>query len=119
MRTPAGKDCRYYYEDFHRGRNVQECRLIKGNPESLPWRPRYCGQCSVPEILNANASPHLELQVTVRPRLLGLGRILDVEASCSRHHLPIEDAFTGCHACNAERPGPDIFRQAFEQSDED
>src|SRR5688572_8219728 len=29
MRTPAGKECDFYYEDFHRGRELQECRIQK------------------------------------------------------------------------------------------
>lgn len=119
MRTPAGKDCRYYYEDFHRGRNVQECRLIKQNPESFPWRPQYCARCPVPEILNANASRNMELTLTVKPVMLGLGRKLEVTASCLKHRISIEDPYVGCPKCNAERPGLDAFRKALEQPDEE
>lgn len=118
MRTPAGKECRYYYEDFHRGRELQECRLINQNPESLPWRPFLCARCSVPDILNANASPNLELELTVKPVLLGLGRRLEVKAACSRHNRAIEDPHVGCPECNAERPGLDVFWKALEQTDE-
>jgi len=110
MRTPAGKECRHYYEDFHRGRDLQECRLVQANPASMHWRP---------DILNANSSPDLQLQVTIKPRLLGLGRQVEVSASCLKHRIPIEDAFVGCPKCNAERPGLDIFWQALEQQDED
>lgn len=117
MRTPAGKECRYYYQDYNRGRDVQECRLIKENPDSFPWRPNYCETCPVPDILNANASPALELTLTVSPRLLGLGRKLDVTATCLRHRIPIEDLYVGCPKCNAERPGLEVFRQALEQDD--
>jgi hypothetical protein len=119
MRTPAGKECRHYHEDFHRGRNVQQCRLIQDNPNSLPWRPVDCSNCPVPEILNANASPYTELIVTVKPRFLGLGRNLTVTASCAKHRIPIEDPFTGCQKCNEERPGLDIFRQALEREEDD
>ncbi|NDJ60817.1 MAG: hypothetical protein GYB67_06810 [Chloroflexi bacterium] len=119
MRTPAGKECRHYYEDYNRGRNIQECRLIKSNLESLPWRPQYCGRCAVPDILNANASPNLSLKLTVKPIALGLGRTLDIQASCLRHHIPIEDAFVGCPKCNAERPGLDVFWEALGTSDDE
>jgi hypothetical protein len=118
MRTPAGKECRFYYEDFHRGRNLQECRLIRENPESLPWRPSYCARCSVPEILNANASPNLELKLTVKPVMLGLGRRVEVTATCLKHRTTIEDPFVGCPQCNAERPGLDVFWKALEPNDE-
>lgn len=120
MRTPAGKECRHYYEDFHRGRNIQECRLVKENPESpLNWRPVDCSTCPVPDILNANSSRYLELKLYIKPRMLGLGRRVEVEASCRRHKISIPDAFVGCPQCNAERPGLDLFREALQQEDDD
>jgi hypothetical protein len=119
MRTPAGKECRFYYQDYNRGRNVQECRLIKANPESLPWRPKYCSMCSMPDILNANSSADLELKLTVKPLVLGLGRRLEVIAACRKHRIVIEDPYIGCPKCIAERPELDVFRQALEQDDKD
>ena len=119
MRTPAGKECRFYYADFARGRNLQECRLIKGNPDSLRWQPKYCAQCAVPDILNANASRDMELTLTVKPVLLGLGRRLEVKAFCLKHRIPIEDPYVGCPKCNAERSGLDVFRQALEPDPND
>ncbi len=119
MRTPAGKECRYYYADFNRGRNVQECRLAKVNPESMRWRPQDCTRCPVPDILNANASPNLELKLTIKPRFLGLGRENEVTAWCLKHQIPIEDAFIGCTQCNDERPGLDLFKSALEDLDND
>lgn len=119
MRTPAGKECRHYYEDYNRGRSIQECRLIKANPRSMLWKPGDCARCPVPEILQANASPDMELLVTIQPRLIGLGRKIEVKAQCQRHHIDIDDPYTGCPQCNAERPGLDIFRQALEKSEDD
>lgn len=118
MRTPAGKECRFYYRDFHRGRNVQECRLVKENPDSLRWRPSDCANCPIPDILQANASRFLELKLTIRPRLLGLGRRNDVKASCLRHHIEIENPYVGCPKCNEERPGLDVFKDALEHLDD-
>ncbi len=120
MRTPAGKECQHYYQDFHRGRDIQECRLIKSDPERvLQWRPVDCSTCPVPDILNANSSKNLVLSLKVKPRLLGLGRRLEVTASCIKHHSPIADPYIGCAKCNAERPGLDLFRQALQQNDTD
>lgn len=119
MRTPAGKECRYYYEDFHRGRNIQECRLVQANPESMRWRPKDCAQCPIPDILNANASPNLELKLTITPRLLGLGRDLKVQASCRKHRIPVENPYVGCPECNAERASLDVFRRALGNEDDD
>ena len=116
MRTPAGKECRHYYEDYNRGRNIQECRLIKSNPDSMPWRPVDCSKCPVPAILYANASPLLELKLTVKTGFLGFRRNLSVEAFCGGKPLPLEEAYTGCDDLKSS-PGLDLFRQALE-SDE-
>lgn len=118
MRTPAGKECRHYHQDFHRGRNVQECRLNQANQNSLRWRPSDCNLCPVPAILNANASPNLALTLTIDRRLLGFGRKLSVEAHCLKHRIPIEDAYIGCSECLKERGDAlDLFRQALKGDD--
>ena len=118
MRTPAGKECRHYYQDFNRGRELQECRLIKYNPASLPWRPGDCRDCPVPEILNANASPHMELTLTIVPKFVGLGRRKQISATCTRHHIDITVPYVGCPECNSERPGLDAFARALEADDD-
>ena len=119
MRTPAGKECPHYHEDFHRGKNVQECKLVEQNPASLRWKPSDCSKCPVPDILNANASPYLELVLTISPKILGLGRQLHVSASCIKHRIPIEDPYIGCPQCNSERPGLDVFWQALNQDSDE
>ena len=120
MRTPAGKDCRFYFQDFHRGRNVQECRLATDNPASRRWKPADCTSCPVPDILRANASPNLALTLTIGAKFLGMGRQLSVTAECAKHHLKLKDPFVGCPECNRERPGLDAFLNALEgTSDED
>lgn len=119
MRNPDGKECRHYYEDFYRGREIQECRLVQTNPDSLRWQPNDCSKCSVPGILQANSDPNLELTVTITTSLLGFIRRLEVTARCIKHNTPIEDPFVGCPLCNDERPGLNIFRQALEESDDD
>lgn len=118
MRTPAGKDCPHYYEDYYRGREVQECRLVKENAESERWQPNDCSKCIVPDILNANASRDLLLKLTIRSTLLGFRRQLVVDASCLKHRIPVVDPFVGCVECNKERPGLDLFRKALEDIDD-
>lgn len=118
MRTPAGKECKHYYEDFNRGRNVQECRLVKENRDSMPWRPVDCSRCPVPDILNANASPSLMLEVTIKTRMLGLGRSVNVRAFCLGEEISLEKAYTGCDD-PSRRAGLDLFRKALEQDDDE
>lgn len=117
MKTPAGHECRFYYQDYHRGRNLQECRLQKANPNSLPWEPRDCSTCPVPAILRANASVDLELTLTIRNKFLIFGRALDITAYCTRHRIPIEDPYVGCPRCNASKPGLEVFLKALEESE--
>lgn len=118
MQTPYGKECKHYYADYYRGRDVKECRLIKANAASMRWRPTDCQRCPVPDILAANASPDMELTLTIKPRVLGLGRQHVVEAHCIRHRIPIDDPYVGCPRCNEERPGLDLFRQALDNNDD-
>lgn len=116
MITPAGKECPHYYEDFNRGRETQECRLVKENPQSLPWRPKDCARCPVPEILRANASPDMKLTLTIRPALLGLVRQLKVEAWSIKYNEPIENPYVGHPRDIDENPALKLFRDALEES---
>jgi hypothetical protein len=105
MRTPAGKECRFYYANFHRGHNDQECRLIDANPRSPRWHPDDCYKCPVPDILAANSNPNMVLEATVRKGILGMGRRVEVKAFCSRHLIDIDEPRVGCPKCALERPG--------------
>lgn len=118
MRTPAGRECPYYYEDYNRGRNTQECRLAKVNPNSLDWVPSDCGRCPVPDIVNANASPDMQLTLTITRTRMGLRRKMIVTATCARHNIPNTDPYVGCPRCAEERGGLDIFRKALEDHGE-
>lgn len=110
MITPAGKECRFYYQDFNRGRSDQECRLIKANPRSPDWQPKDCANCPVPDILQANSNPDLVLEATVMPGFLGINRHVAVNAFCSRHLIDVAKPEVGCPKCAAERPGlRDLF----------
>lgn len=111
MKTPAGQECRFYYEDYHRGHNTQECRLIQANPKSPSWQPKDCFKCPVPEILRANSSPDLVLEGTVVKGFLGIGRHVEVKAFCSRHLVEVPEPKVGCRQCALERPG---LAQLFE-----
>ena len=44
MRTPAGSDCPFYFEDYFRGRQLQECRLLARTPGAGRWAPDLCKQ---------------------------------------------------------------------------
>ena len=103
MRTPAGKECKFYYGDFHRGRNVQSCRLIERNPDSPPWRPSLCRTCPVPDILRANDSDTLKLDGKVVSKFFGLKQEVQVEGWCSQCFSAIPDPKLGCPNCDSPR----------------
>jgi hypothetical protein len=117
MQTPAGKECKHYYQDFHRGRNIQECRLAKQNPESERWQPNDCNRCPVPDILLANADPDMELTLTIKRGFMGFGRRLEVTAHNRNDGSVIEDPYVG--QVDENNPGLDIFRQALDDMDDD
>ncbi len=102
MRTPAGTECPHYYEDFNRGRQTQECRLVQRNRASLPWRPADCERCPVPEILRTNRSSDLRLELTIEKRF-GFFRRNRVEAYCLAHVRGVSDPIRGCPDCAADR----------------
>ena len=119
MQTPAGKECPHYYQDFHRGREIMECRLVKNNRDSLPWRPQDCARCEVPEMLRANASEDMQLKLTIRAIWFRFGRQMRIEAHCERHDIPIDNPYVGCPMCADHNPALQLFRDALEQSDDD
>jgi hypothetical protein len=102
MRTPAGTECRYYYEDFMRGREVQECRLLAANPASRAWRPKLCESCPVPAILRANGCTHMSLEAWVGRRWLILPQVR-VRAFCSLAQQEVAEPMVGCGRCHEER----------------
>ncbi|PIE82072.1 MAG: hypothetical protein CSA11_01870 [Chloroflexi bacterium] len=114
MMTPAGKECRFYYQDFHRGHAVQECRLVKHNQKSEPWKPDDCRSCPVPGILLANSNPNLVLDARIKKGFMGFNRKLIVRAICSRHLIDVLEPHVGCPKCAAERPGfQDLFGEGL------
>lgn len=103
MKTPAGRECPYYYADFHRGRNRQECRLLNHAP-GPKWKPSDCFHCPVPDIVWANSSDNMQLEGQIKVGLLGIGRHVEVTAWCKKHDVTIPDPYVGCELCAAERP---------------
>lgn len=102
MRTPAGTECKFYYEDFHRGRSKQECRLIQRNPASEAWRPNLCKTCPVPAILRANACPNMVLEAQVGRRW-GLLRQVKAQAVCLLVMEKVVEPMVGCGHCHEGR----------------
>jgi len=97
--TPAGVECRHYYEDFNRGRQIQECRLIGRGRNAAGWTPDLCARCPVPAIERANGSPDLRLEAEV-VRRFGIFKRVKVRAFCVRCIAEIDDPMRGCPTCS-------------------
>jgi hypothetical protein len=104
MRTPAGTECPYFYGDYYRGRNNEECRLLPGPGREKTWSRDLCASCSVPEITRANSCEHQTLQATVKRSLFGLRRHVEVESFCSKCRCEVSNPFVGCGQCHPNLP---------------
>lgn len=103
MRTPAGFECRYFYGDYHRGKNHEECRLVGNEPPGV-WNSNLCKTCPVPAILRANACEHMVLQGEVK-RILGLfKKQVVVSAYCTKSNLKVNEPHVGCGQCHPLPP---------------
>ena len=100
MKTPAGIECPHFYGDYFRGRNVEECRLLKSHGER--WTPDLCRTCPVPEISRANACEFLKLKPTVaRPVTALFQRRVQISAYCEKSKRSVSEPQIGCGECHA------------------
>lgn len=105
MRTPAGKECKYFYGDYFRGRSVEECRLLKAAGQT--WSADLCQTCPVPSILQANACEFLQLRGTVtRPVAALFQRRVQIDAFCQKTNRAVSEPYIGCGECH---PLPSVF----------
>ena len=94
-------DCPYFYADYHRGREVETCRLIERNRENRrAWRRALCDRCPVPGILRVSTCQHLALEAAVQRRL-GLIDQVTVYAVCTQHLDELRDP-KHCRKCEEE-----------------
>ncbi len=99
MRTPAGKECKYFYGDYFRGRNTEECRLL--NAAHQRWTRDLCKTCPVPSILQANACEFLQLHGAVtRPAGALFQRRVQITAYCEKVHRAVGEPHIGCGECH-------------------
>lgn len=100
MRTPAGKECPYFYGDYYRGRNHEECRFLMDNAPAQTWTPDLCATCPVPEIVRANACEHLKLNPRVQRTFPFLRRSIHLKPFCTQCACAVADPHIGCGQCH-------------------
>jgi hypothetical protein len=103
MKTPAGSECKYFYGDYYRGREHEECRLLPRE-----WTRDLCRTCPVPGIQRANACESMQLRPQVgRPLLAALQRRVRVDPLCEKTGRSGFDPHIGCGECH---PVPPVFK---------
>jgi hypothetical protein len=100
MRTPAGSECKFFYGDYYRGKNLETCRLAGEKPAPRNWTPDLCKTCPVPGILQANACEHMILSGNVSPKHLGKRRRMVIEAYCQHSKQKVDKPHVGCGQCH-------------------
>ena len=100
MPPKPNPNCRFFYSDYHRGKETTECRLSKSR-DSLRWERNVCDSCPVPGILRETNCAHLALEGTIRKRLR-LSARMEVFAVCTKHMLQLKEAGV-CPQCTAEQ----------------
>lgn len=106
MRTPQGFECRYFYGNYYRGKNQEECRLWEDKDLPAEWSSSLCKSCPIPGIQRANACPNMELRPQIKSYLLGFKKLMSVNAYCTKSDQVVSEPEIGCGQCH---PLPDIF----------
>ena len=99
MKTPAGNECPYFYGDYYRGRNVEECRLLKSAGQQ--WTRDLCKTCPVPGLARANAWEVLKVSPPLTRALEALfQRRVKVWAYCEKTKRNVTEPHIGCGECH-------------------
>jgi hypothetical protein len=106
MRTPVGIECPFFYGDYFRGKNHEECRLLAQGPSRNEWKAELCKTCPVPAVKRANACPTLELTAVVSKGFLGVKKQVKISAFCTRSQTVVKSPEIGCGICH---PLDDLF----------
>jgi len=104
MRTPAGKECSFFYGDYFRGRNNEECRLLKDASPPLEWKPTFCSDCPVPDIQMANACEFMQLTPKIVRSFPFTKQRVQVSTNCDKTKRRDFDPHIGCGECHKLPP---------------
>jgi hypothetical protein len=96
MKTPAGIECKYFYGNYFRGQNREECRLLDSE-----WKPSLCRTCPVPAISRANSCEHMRLRLEVtHPLAAAFQARVKVIPACDKSGRTGFDGHIGCGDCH-------------------
>lgn len=98
MKTPAGKECEYFYGDYFRGRSLEECRLLKDHGHT--WSGYLCQECPVPEIKLANSCQHQKMTPSLKRPLFFMRPQVHIDAYCTNTQKVVTEPRAGCGQCH-------------------
>ena len=104
MRTPAGKECGYFYGNYFRGRSQEECRLLGSASPPIVWKREFCNTCPVPGIQLANACPSMVLIPKLARKLPFGKQEIRIQTFCSKTNRSGFDPHIGCGECHKLPP---------------
>jgi len=104
MRTPSGKDCKFFYGDYFRGRNIERCSLIAKTGNESEWSSEMCTSCPVPSILLANSCKHMILSGKITRRFIFFKPQITISAYCDKTLTHVKNPHIGCGECHKLPP---------------
>jgi hypothetical protein len=107
MKTPQGIECPYFFGDYFRGRNLEECRLVFEGPTKIDWSSKLCRSCPIPALNRANACQNMVLTAWVEKSLFGIFRHVKYSAFCTKSNSAVKEPEIGCGMCH---PVEDLFK---------
>ncbi len=105
MRTPFGQECSYFFGDYFRGRNFEECRLLTDSESKKKWSSKLCKSCPVPGIIQANSCKNMQLSGIVKNDF-GFIKRMNISAYCAKSKQKVKEPHVGCGQCH---PLPNIY----------
>lgn len=94
-------NCRYFYGDYFRGQEKENCRLLEASPANRrSWQRKLCDSCSVPALLLETNCRDLMLEAEVTRSFIR-ERVQVTFSVCARHLTELDDPLH-CPQCAAE-----------------
>ena len=94
-------NCRYFYGDYFRGKEKEECRLLASSPDNTrQWRRALCSTCPVPALIVASNSRELVLEAQIIRKFMR-EQVAVTFAVCAKHLLELADPLY-CPKCAEE-----------------
>ncbi len=107
MKTPSGIECPYFYGDYHRGRDHEECRLLNVSDPPQDWFAELCETCPAPSILRANSCENMQLNGRITRSIFDAFQYrVKINAFCRKTQKNVSKPEIGCGQCH---PLPPIF----------